>query len=469
MIICIIVEGSYPYIIGGVSSWIQLLITRMSEYQFIICTIGAQEKRRSRFSYSIPENVLTIKEIILDEAAPSKVRWGIRLDIQNIEREALLCHLCGEDTDWNILFSFFRRCKARCAHEFLMSKDFFDISMDVYKLKYSHISFVDFYWNLRSMINPLYHIIRSGIPEADFYHSVSAGYAGVLGSLGKALYNKPFVLTEHGIYTREREEEVIKSEWIEGCFKDIWIKHFYCLSRCAYTHADKVISLFDRNREIQIELGCEPQKIDIIPNGVQAERFLNLPLKDRADDYINVGAVVRVVPIKDIKTMIEGFAMAREKFGRIRLFIMGPMDEDENYVRECQLLVKKLALNEVIFTGKVNIVEYIGKMDILVLTSISEGQPLAVLEGMASSKPFITTDVGSCQELLYGNRDDYGDAGIVLPVMDAEKLGKAIVMLCNDKETREQMGRNGRRRVMDLYSEEGLIASYRRLYTRLGS
>ncbi len=469
MIICIIAEGSYPYIIGGVSGWIQTLVTGLSECQFIICTIGAQKKSKGRFNYRVPDNVLAVKEIFLDEEVPGKTCWGLRLDMKDIEREALLLHLCGEDTDWDVLFSFIRKCKARSAHEFVMSKDFFDVSKDAYRLKYSQISFVDFYWSLRSMVSPLYHIVRSGVPEADFYHSVSTGYAGVLGSLGKVLYKKPFILTEHGIYSREREEEIIKSEWIKGCFKDIWIEHFYSLSRCAYIYADRVISLFDRNREIQIELGCESQKIDIIPNGVRAERFLNLPLKEDDDDYINVGSVVRVVPIKDIKTMIEGFAIAKEKFRKLRFFIMGPMDEDENYAGECQQLIKRLDLNEVIFTGKVNITKYMGKMDILVLTSISEGQPLAVLEGMASGKPFIATDVGSCKELLYGNKDDYGNAGIVLPVMDAEKLGKAIIMLCNDKSMREQMGENGMRRVMGLYSEDNLIASYRKLYKKLGS
>jgi glycosyltransferase involved in cell wall biosynthesis len=469
MRICLIAEGSYPYITGGVSSWVQMLLTNLSEYEFIICTIGAHQVYRGRYSYPIPKNVVEVKEILIDEAVAPKVRWGRRTGLQPTERKVLTRHLLGDDIDWVSLFACFRRCGARTAQEFVASRDFFDVVIDAYEMQYSHLPFVDFYWNLRSMVSPLYHVVRSRVPEAELYHSVSAGYAGVLGSLGKSLRQKPFVVTEHGIYTREREEEIIKSEWIKGCFKDLWMQHFYSLSRCAYTHADRVITLFDRNRGIQIELGCQPDKIDIIPNGVRAERFLNLPTKDDADDYTNVGAVVRVVPIKDIKTMLEAFAMTKREFPRVRFFIMGPLDEDEDYVRDCQMLAEELSLSEVTFTGKVDIGEYIGKMDILVLTSISEGQPLAVLEGMASGKPFVATDVGSCQELLCGNGDGYGDAGITLPVMDAERLSKAIVMLCNHKEMREQMGRNGRARVMDLYSEERMIASYRSLYAKLGS
>ena len=55
------------------------------------------------------------------------------------------------------------------------------------------------------------------------------------------------------------------------------------------------------------------------------------------------------------------------------------------------------------------------------MTSISEGQPFVILEGMASKKPFVTTDVGGCQELLYGNNDSFSKAGIVVPVMNKVK------------------------------------------------
>lgn len=193
-------------------------------------------------------------------------------------------------------------------------------------------------------------------------------------------------------------------------------------------------------------------------------KFLNLSPKKNFDDYINVGAVVRIVPIKDIKTMIKSFAIAKKKYKKIRYYIMGPFDEDIEYYKECKQLVDNLALEEVIFTGRVNIAEYLGEMDILVLSSISEGQPLAILEGMASHKPFVVTDVGSCRELIYGNGDDYGEAGIVVPVMDYEKMGKAIVKLCNDRELRNRMGKNGLKRVVNLYSKERLVNEYKRIY-----
>lgn len=469
MKICIIAEGSYPYVTGGVSSWIQMLVSWMSEHQFVICAIGAKSRDRGKFSYKMPYNVIEVKEIFLDEALKQKGSWGKRLGIRKCEKEVLVSLLTEGKTNWKELFFLFGRNRMHSVQEFLMSKDFFDILEIVYKQKFQSIPFADFYWTLRSMVFPLLFIINQGVPQADLYHSVSAGYAGVLGSLGKLEYQKPFIMTEHGIYTREREEEIIKSEWIKDYFKDIWIEHFYSLSRCAYDNADKVITLFSRNREIQMELGCDGRKIEIIPNGIQLDRYCDLTRKNSAEENINVGAVVRIVPIKDIKTMIHGFAVARERYEKIKFYIMGPFDEDVEYYKECVQLVESLALKDIIFTGKVNITDYIGQMDILVLSSISEGQPLAILEGMAGSKPFVATDVGSCRDLLYGNGDNYGDAGVIVPVMDPEKIGQAIAKLCENKELRTSMGRNAFNRVAGLYSKERLVAGYREVYNFYGS
>lgn len=469
MKICIIAEGSYPYVTGGVSSWIQMLISWLPGHQFVICTIGAKSESRGKFSYTLPDNVTGVKEIFLDDALNGKGKWGRRLGIKKHSREALEGLLTEGSTDWRELFYIFGRQQLPSVQEFLLSKDFFDVLETVYKRKYSNIPFADFYWTLRSMVYPLIYTINQGVPEADLYHSVSAGYAGVLGSLGKVAYRKPFIMTEHGIYTREREEEIIKSQWIGDHFKDIWIRHFQNLSRCAYDNADKVITLFNRNREIQMELGCDESKLEIIPNGIQLDKYCDLVQKSKEEDCINVGAVVRVVPIKDIKTMLYAFAAAKENYEKIIFYIMGPTDEDMEYYEECIQLVESIGLKDVIFTGKVNIADYLGRMDILVLSSISEGQPLAILEGMAGSKPFVATDVGSCRDLLYGNGDGLGEAGIVVPVMASEMMGLAIVRLCKDKELRASMGRIARKRVSVLYSKEKLVAAYKEVYNLYGS
>ena len=317
------------------------------------------------------------------------------------------------------------------------------------------------------MILPLIVTVREDIPEADLYHSVSTGYAGITGVLAKHLYGKPLLLTEHGIYSREREEEIIKAEWVKGEFKDLWIRYFYTLSSAIYDTADEVVTLFHRNKEIEIEMGCAEEKISIIPNGVEVDEFEGLeavPL----DATIRIGAIVRVVAIKDIKTMIQSYALVEKEIPNVELYIMGPTDEEEIYYEECLQLIETLGVKSIIFTGQVNVKEYISKMDMIVLTSISEGQPLAILEAMANKLPVVATNVGSCKELLLGKADDDKPAGIVCPVLHYEQIAEALVKLCSDKGMREEMGRNGYERVSRDYRKRELVEKYRTLYQSLG-
>lgn len=467
MKICLVAEGSYPYIIGGVSNWIHMLIQAMPEHEFIIYTIGAYEKDRGNFKFKIPDNVETIYETFLDSFLSEQGVWGKRYKISGSAKEAVTAMLAGRNVTWADMFDFFHSSNFDNPSNFLMSKDFFDILTSVNKVKYSQTPFIDLFWTIRSMILPLLCILKQEIPPADIYHSVSTGYAGIIGSLGKHLFNRPFLLTEHGIYAREREEEIIKSDWMKVHFKDSWIEYFLLMSKCAYEHADTVVTLFNRNKEIQVELGCDENKICIVPNGIRVENYVTLPQKDIDDNCLNIGAIVRVVPIKDIKTMLNSFSIVKEQIPKTRFFIMGPTDENPEYFEECKQLVVSLQLEDVVFTGNVDLREYLGKMDILVLSSISEGQPFAVLEGMACSKPSVSTDVGSCRELIYGINDNYGQAGLVVPVMSIEKLAAAIVSLCQDPKLRSTMGFNARDRISSLYTIEKFIDSYKKIYSDL--
>jgi len=107
-------------------------------------------------------------------------------------------------------------------------------------------------------------------------------------------------------------------------------------------------------------------------------------------------------------------------------------------------------------------------MDLLMLTSISEGQPLAILEGMAAGKPFVATNVGSCRELLEGMSDGIGAAGFVSPVMHYEQLAQAAIALCKNEKLRLEMGKNAYERVKRYYRQDDVIKKYRELYGRLG-
>jgi polysaccharide biosynthesis protein PelF len=468
MKVCIIAEGSYPYITGGVSSWIHSLISNMPEHEFIIYAIGAQGSSKGKFKYKIPGNVSSISEVFLDSYLNQEAKWGKRYKLTNGEKLGLKSILEKDTNHWENLFQLFSSGKIDSVSNLLTSKDFFDIIQEICLDYYPFVPFTDLFWTVRSMVLPLFISINNPVPEADLYHSVSTGYAGVIGALGKYRFGKPFLLTEHGIYTREREEEIIKSNWVKGHFKDIWIQYFYNMSGCAYHAADDVICLFNKNREIQVEIGCLEDKISIIPNGVKAESYQDLPqvIKKEKGEII-IGAIVRVVPIKDIKTMLQSFAIVKREIPNAKFYIMGSTDEDDEYFEECQQLLNTLAIHDVIFTGSVDIMDYLPSIDLLVLSSISEGQPLAILEGMAAGVPFVATDVGSCKELLLGINDEYGHAGIVVPVMQYVQMAHSIILLCKQEEMRKKMGLSGQIRVTELYTSEKFIENYLSMYQKL--
>ncbi|WP_226528012.1 GT4 family glycosyltransferase PelF [Metabacillus niabensis] len=467
MKICLITEGSYPYVTGGVSSWIQSLMTQMPQHEFLIISISAKKENTLVRRYSSPSNLLAIYDIYLDTLITEDIVQGKRYLISDEEKQAFFSLIGGKDINWPVLFDLLVSDRIDSIINFLASKDFFDIVYQLCKERFMHVPFTDMFWALRSMVLPLFICLNQKLPIADLYHSVSTGYAGVLGALAKHQYNKPYILTEHGIYTREREEEIIKADWIKGYFKDIWIDYFYNLSNCAYEYANEVTSLFEKNREIQMELGCQQSKTSVISNGIDLTRFD--VASRRKKEGLHVGAVVRIVPIKDIKTMLQSFAIVQETLPNAYFYIIGPTDEDADYYEECIDLLESLELKNVVFTGEVNVKEYLAFLDLLVLSSISEGQPLVILEGLAMGIPYVTTDVGSCSELLYGPNDSFGHAGSIVPVMHFHLLAQEIIALLMDQDKRWEYGQNGMKRVREYYSLPLMIERYNACYERWGS
>lgn len=464
MRVCLILEGCYPYVFGGVSSWTHQYIKAMPEVEFVLWCIGAKAENRGKFKFELPENVVEVHEVFLDDAlrlAPEKRRRS-KISLTAEEKKEMEQLFMCKKLDWDVLFEVFQVKKVNPV-SLLMSPDFLELIMEICRTQFSYISFAEFFHTIRSMMLPELYLLTQEVPEADIYHATATGYGGILGSLGKWKYNKPLILTEHGIYTREREEELLRATWVLPYFKQMWIDLFYVFSDCAYQHADRVTALFHRANLIQQEIGCDPDKQLVIGNGVHYERFSNIKKKE-SNGFYDIGAVVRIAKIKDIKTMIYAFSEMKLEVKNARLHILGDVD-DEEYFEECKRLIEQLQVKDIIFTGVVNVVEYMEKLDFTILTSISEGQPLSVLESFAAGRAVVTTDVGCCRELLYGEPEDcLGKAGILVPPMHKESLAQALITLCKEKEMREDMERVAKLRVKTYFTHEISMNQYRRLY-----
>jgi glycosyltransferase involved in cell wall biosynthesis len=160
--------------------------------------------------------------------------------------------------------------------------------------------------------------------------------------------------------------------------------------------------------------------------------------------------------------MIYAFTELKHNFPNVELDILGDVDNEE-YYQECLYLLEFLNVKDINFVGQQNVKTYIAKFDFTILTSISEGLPLAVLESMAAGRPVVATDVGACREMLEED-EEFGRCGIICPPMDTSAITSAMYRLCTDKLLRHSMSEIGRERAKKYYSYDDVLSRYKKLY-----
>ena len=373
--------------------------------------------------------------------------------------------------------------------DFWSHPETWQIAREMYRKCLDGESFIDVWWNFRFMMRPLWRIAATvgTLPKAAVYHSVSTGYAGLLACLGAEKFEAKFLLSEHGIYVRERIADLLRSDCTPckdtpiddpsiRAIRELWIGKFIEIGRVAYLGADQIVSLFQKNADYQIEFGASSNKITIIPNGVDLDK-LETPqakrreIRRRHPQRRHVGFLGRIVAVKDLKTLLRAAAAVVTDFPDAQFLIIGPTDEDDGYAEQCRELCRQLGIVErVEFTGPKSIDEALPDIDVMVLSSISEGLPFVALEAFAAEIPLVATDVGACRELIEGRSHRHargGPAGFVVPVAQPVALAKAISRLLADRSLQDQFGAAGRRRVETVYAQADVIAAYRRLYDSL--
>jgi glycosyltransferase involved in cell wall biosynthesis len=287
------------------------------------------------------------------------------------------------------------------------------------------------------------------------------------------------LLTEHGIYTNERRIEITMADWLQGDavpslsierrhrdLRDLWIDTFTSYSRATYAAASTIITLYEGNAELQVQDGADPGKLRVIPNGIEVP--VDQQRSRPADSPPTVALIGRVVPIKDIKTFLRSCAILREFVPDVRVWVLGPLDEDPDYVAECRQLASRLDLEATVeFKGPVALADYYPRIDVVVLTSVSEAQPLVILEAAAVGVPSVATDVGSCREMILGRSDEqpsFGPAGAVTPLANPAATADAIRRLLTDGAFYQRCSEAARARVRSYYDKPKLDRAYAELY-----
>ena len=493
--VCLVLEGTYPYVAGGVSSWVHELVRSLPALSFALVHLGPRRGAYGEPRYALPANVTGLRAYYCHDdvdaagarrglvrvarprggAAPrSRVLRAIaRLHLEDTVDDDLLDDLAAADLSVDAL---------------LRGDEAFAVIAEIARARAPDASFVDLFWHFRSMHVPLLRLLAAPMPGAAVYHSVSTGYAGAVAAVASRRTGRPLLLTEHGIYARERELELARARWVgEGAadprlprltpspLRRLWSRYFMRLAQLAYRQAARIVTLSEVNRRKQLADGAPRDKIEIVANGVDVDALAELRASRpprAAPAPLRVGFVGRVVPIKDVLTFIHACDRALAEVP-LAIEVIGPADEDPGYAARCRELVAELGRErDIRFVGPRPAADIFGDLDVCVLTSFSEGQPLVILEAHAAGIPVIATDVGACRELLEGRSDPedraLGPSGIVTRVRAPDETAAALVRLARDPALRARLGEAGRARVRRAYAKRAMIRAYRTLYGALG-
>lgn len=490
--VTLILEGTYPFVRGGVSAWVHDLVTGMPELKFSLVYLGA-EASQQQMRYDLPPNVIDLRcHYIMDANEGSKPlsRRGDRDYFSDSEKLHAWFRNPDRDLDKGLIDRAILQADRKTASgtdDFFYSEEAWNEIQKNYRRYCPTASFNAYFWSVRNMHGPLMKlasIVRT-VPPSPLFHVLTTGYAGLLGAMAARLRKRPLILTEHGIYTKERKIDLqaafLQQSQAEGRAgaelgmehsQRIWMRLFEGIGRLVYDAADPIITLFEQNRQRQIRDGANPSRTLIIPNGVDVERYAPLRLRRQDKPPLILGLIGRIVPIKDVKTFIRSIAKLATRLPDVQGWLIGPEEEDPEYVAQCKELVVNLGLeNRICFMGFQKVDDVLPRLGLLVLSSISEAFPLVIGESFASGLPVVATDVGACRELIEGRDGEdrnLGCGGAVVPIADAERLAGAAYELLTNEAHWSAAQKAGIERVERYYRQAHVIDQYRRLYNTVG-
>ena len=494
--VCLLLEGTFPFVRGGVSSWVNEMLKAYPQIRFAIVFIGSREQDYNGAAYALPDNVVHFETHYLYEVSaadaqrPREIEGDAAAFAKSAELHAALREVRGADVGTLMaeMVPTLGEHGALNEAQFLASRQSWEFIVEQYEKYCTDPSFTDYFWTVRIMHKPLWQLanVAEKLIPARVYHTVSTGYAGFLGALLHHRTGRPLLISEHGIYTKERKIDLLQSQWIRdnrgaferdisriSYFRELWVRFFEAIGKLAYDAADEIVALYEANRQRQVADGAADERTRSIPNGVDVDGLAPLVAQRVEGPHRVVALIGRVVPIKDIKTFIRAMFVASRAMPDIEGWIIGPEEEDPAYALECRALVESLGLaDNVKFLGFQRIDAVLPKVDVIALTSISEALPLVVLEGFAAGIPSITTDVGSCRQLIEGFTEEdraLGAAGAVVPIANPAAFAQAVVALLNDDARWLTAQQAGLARVRRYYTKAQMTDSYRALYDKLAA
>jgi sugar transferase (PEP-CTERM/EpsH1 system associated) len=261
---------------------------------------------------------------------------------------------------------------------------------------------------------------------------------------------RPVVFTEHGRHfpdTPSRKRAIVNRLLLKRC--------------------DRLFGCGAAVRQALIDNeGLPESRVEVIYNGVDlkalskptpgARESIRAEFGYSSADFVTV-QVARLHELKDHQTALRAVDEARHKIPGLRLLLAG--DGDQRSAIEQTIRERGLEQTVTLAGTRKDIADLLSASDVFLLSSISEGIPLTVIEAMAARRPVVSTAVGGLPELI-----EHGVSGMLAPSGDASSLAASMVQLYQNANLRNQMAEVAASRAQEKFSLQGMLNSYRDVY-----
>ncbi|MER5552536.1 GT4 family glycosyltransferase PelF [Streptomyces sp. NPDC002793] len=463
--VTLLTEGTYPHSHGGVSVWCDQLVTGMPDIAFDV--IAVTGTGREPVVWDVPAHVGRIDSVPMWGPAPDgRAPRGHHLRRLTESYERFVTALLdprAEDGFGPALYALARAAEDGRLSPFLRGDRAVGILTSLWNRP--GIAVREARPTLQDAVTAttlLEHALRpltARHPETGVAHAVSGGVAVLPALAALERHGVPLLLTEHGVYLRERYLGYRTAPY-RWPVKALVLGFFRLLAEETYRRAALITPGNRYNRLWEERGGAAPESIRTVYNGVDPAAFPPAG-PEPADPVLSWAG--RVDPIKDLETLIRAFALVRAQMPTARLRLFGGTPRGgEGYRDRCAALAAELGhADAVTFEGRVeDIRDAYAAGNVVMLSSISEGFPFTLIEAMSCGRATVSTDVG-------GVREAVGDTGLVVPPRDPAAMAAAALELLADTERRRRMGEAARLRVIEQFTLRQTIDTFRSIYQEL--
>lgn len=464
--VTLLTEGTYPYVHGGVSVWCDQLVQGMPDVRFHV--LGITGNGREPHVWELPPQVASVSSAPLWGRTPGGAAprgRGLRRFLAGYER--FLLSLLDRDFEHHFADELYELAEFALTGGSLTAALRSEGALRSLQALWSrpflatHAARPTLQDALQAT-DLLEHALRPLAlqpPSRGVAHAVTGGLAVLPGLTARRFHGVPLLLSEHGIYLRERYLSYRTAPY-RWPVKALILGFFRLLATEGYRGADLITPCNRYNRRWEERGGCDPERIRTIYNGVDPELF---PYAGPEPETPTLTWAGRIDPIKDLETLIRAFALVRAELPEARLRLYGGVPAGgEAYRAQLDRLTAELGVaGQVAFEGRIDTVRHAyAAGSVVMLSSISEGFPFSLIEAMACGRATVSTDVG-------GVREAVGDTGLVVPPREPETMARAALGLLRDPDRRALLGGAARERVLAQFTVERTVATFRSLYRAL--